>query len=139
MGIFETHVLLNHHAHHIQHVPLGVVFLMIFRSIPLALIALVPNILTTLAILGIIGWAGIPLDIMTITIAAIAMGIAVDDTLHFVHSYREANQEGAEKATRHAFRESGLAILITTSLIAIGFSLFAWSALGLGLLLCGLI
>ena len=111
----------------IVYVALGVVFLMIFRSIPLALIALVPNILTTLAILGIIGWAGIPLDIMTITIAAIAMGIAVDDTLHFVHSYREANQEGAEKATRHAFRESGLAILITTSLIAIGFSLFAWS------------
>ena len=111
----------------IVYVALGAVFLLIFRSIPLALIALVPNILTTLAILGIIGWAGIPLDIMTITIAAIAMGIAVDDTLHFVHSYREANQEGAEKATRHAFRESGLAILITTSLIAIGFSLFAWS------------
>lgn len=111
----------------IVYVALGIVFLLIFRSVKLALIALVPNVLTTLAILGIIGWACIPLDIMTITIAAIAMGIAVDDTLHFVHSYKESAAQGTESATQNAFRESGMAILITTSLIAIGFSLFAGS------------
>lgn len=109
------------------YVALGLVFLVIFRSVKFALIALVPNVLTTLAILGIIGWLGIPLDIMTITIAAITMGIAVDDTLHFVHSYRASAAQGAEATTRNAFSDSGMAILITTSLIAIGFSLFAWS------------
>lgn len=110
---------------------LGLVFLLIFRSLNIALIALVPNVLTTLAILGVIGWAGIPLDIMTITIAAIAMGIAVDDTLHFVHSYMAGVKAGhanaAEHAASEAFKHSGLAILITTTVIATGFSLFGFS------------
>ena len=112
------------------YVALGLVFLVIFRSLKLALIALVPNILTTLAILGVIGWLGIPLDIMTITIAAIAMGIAVDDTLHFVHSYKAglaAGSNRADEASAAAFKHSGLAILMTTSVIAVGFSLFGFS------------
>ncbi|NVK54841.1 MAG: MMPL family transporter [Alteromonadaceae bacterium] len=119
----------------IVYVALGLVFLLIFRSIKVALIALLPNILTTLAILGVIGWAGIPLDIMTITIAAIAMGIAVDDTLHFVHSYlaslrdktNTASTSRAAQAAESAFKHSGLAILLTTTVIAVGFSLFGFS------------
>lgn len=112
------------------YIALGLVFLLIFRSLKVALIALVPNVLTTLAILGVIGWVGIPLDIMTITIAAIAMGIAVDDTLHFVHSYMAGHKEGkgqAVHAVEEAFKHSGLAILITTTVIAVGFSLFGFS------------
>ncbi|MDC8830693.1 efflux RND transporter permease subunit [Alteromonas gilva] len=119
----------------VVYVALGLVFLLIFRSIKVALIALLPNILTTLAILGVIGWAGIPLDIMTITIAAIAMGIAVDDTLHFVHCYLASlREEGhsqsankAQQAANSAFKHSGLAILMTTTVIAVGFSLFGFS------------
>ena len=112
------------------YVALGLVFLLIFRSVKVALIALLPNVLTTLAILGVIGWAGIPLDIMTITIAAIAMGIAVDDTLHFVHSYMAGLKAGsgqAVPAAEEAFKHSGLAILMTTTVIAVGFSLFGFS------------
>ena len=112
------------------YIALGLVFLAIFRSLKVALIALLPNVLTTLAILGVIGWAGIPLDIMTITIAAIAMGIAVDDTLHFVHGYMAGLKEGegqAEAAAEEAFKHSGLAILMTTTVIAVGFSLFGFS------------
>lgn len=106
------------------YVGLGLVLFTIFRSAKVALIALFPNILTTLGILGVIGWMGIPLDLMTITIAAIAMGIAVDDTIHFVHNYLEdKGDSGFEKAYMH----TGVAIVCTSFIIAAGFSMFGFS------------
>ena len=116
----------------IVYIVLGLVLLMIFRSLKIALIALVPNVLTTLGILGLIGWLGMPLDIMTITIAAIAMGIAVDDTIHFLHAWLQGRKEGsartqAERASTAAFGHTGLALLFTTTIIAVGFSLFGFS------------
>lgn len=111
---------------------LFLVLLAVFRQFGVALIAMVPNVLTTLGILGIIGWLGIPLDIMTITIAAIAMGIAVDDTIHFVHAYLrgvDSSKEDtpAESGARAAFGHTSLAITFTTLIITVGFSLFAFS------------
>lgn len=112
---------------------LAAVMLLIFRSLKIAFIALIPNILTTLGILGVIGWLGIPLDIMTITIAAIAMGIAIDDTIHFVDSYLRGMSEShdqmtpAEVGSRAAFNHSGLAILFTSIIVSTGFSLFGFS------------
>lgn len=104
---------------------MAVLLLLIFRSIKIAAIALVPNICTTLGILGLIGWLGIPLDIMTITIAAIAMGIAVDDTIHFVHNYVKAP---AEQALQNSFAHTGMAILFTSVVIAVGFAVFGFSS-----------
>ncbi|MDP5138479.1 MMPL family transporter [Rheinheimera baltica] len=103
---------------------MAIILLLIFRSLKIALIALVPNICTTLGILGLIGWLGVPLDIMTITIAAIAMGIAIDDTIHFVHSYLQAPPN---KALQHAFAHTGLAMLFTSVVIATGFAVFGFS------------
>jgi len=108
----------------IVYLALAFVLLAIFRSIRLALIALVPNILTTTTILGLIGWLGIPLDLMTITIAAIAMGIAIDDTIHFVDAYLAGD---ADTGLDNAFSHTGLAITYTSSLIAIGFGMFVFS------------
>jgi predicted RND superfamily exporter protein len=104
---------------------MAVILLLIFRSLKIALIALVPNVCTTLGILGLIGWLGIPLDIMTITIAAIAMGIAVDDTIHFVHSYLQAP---ADTALKNAFAHTGMAMLFTSVVIAAGFAVFGFSS-----------
>ena len=103
---------------------LGLVLLAIFRSLKIALIALLPNILTTLGILGLIGWLNIPLDLMTITIAAIAMGIAVDDTIHFVHNYLQHPGNNAIGAT---FKHTGMAIVFTSVIIAAGFAVFGFS------------
>ncbi|MDP4536071.1 MMPL family transporter [Alkalimonas collagenimarina] len=103
---------------------LGLVLLFIFRSLKIALIALVPNVLTTLGIIGLIGWLNIPLDLMTITIAAIAMGIAVDDTIHFLHTYL---QQPAEDAISTTFQHTGLAIVYTSVIIATGFAVFGFS------------
>ena len=108
----------------IVYAALALILLLIFRSLTLALIALVPNVLTTTTILGIIGLLGIPLDLMTITIAAIAMGIAIDDTIHFVDAYVKG--KGKQKLD-NAFSHTGLAITYTSSLIAIGFGMFVFS------------
>ncbi|MDO6694170.1 MMPL family transporter [Aliiglaciecola sp. 3_MG-2023] len=115
-------------------IALFLVLLAIFRSIKIALIAVIPNILTTLSILGVMGLLGIPLDLMTITISAIAMGIAVDDTIHFIHRYLEAgkNREAKENtASEHAiiatFNSVGYALLFTTTIITLGFALLSFS------------
>ncbi len=63
-------------------------FFVLFRSLYVALIAIFPNMLAAGSVLGIMGWAGIPLDMMSITIAAITVGIAVDNTIHYVHRFR---------------------------------------------------
>ena len=66
-----------------------ITFALVFRSIKVATIAIVPNIIPVVLVLGLLGGLGIPLDIMTITIAAITVGIAVDDTIHYVYRYHE--------------------------------------------------
>jgi len=105
-----------------------VVFLVIFRSPRLAIIALVPNLLPTLSVLGLMGWLGISLDLMTITIAAIAMGIAVDDTIHYMHRFQEEQKShGYEESIKRTHNSVGLAILYTSLLIITGFSMLAFS------------
>jgi uncharacterized protein len=107
---------------------LTLTFLVIFRSLRIAIAAIIPNILSTLAILGVMGWLGIPLDLMTITIAAIAMGIAVDDTIHFVHRYlEERGTHPHAEAVMRTHRSVGIAILYTSLLIVTGFSLLGFS------------
>ena len=62
-------------------------FLVLFRSMKMAVIAIIPNLVASLQVLGLMGWLNIPLDIMTITIAAISIGIGVDDTIHYIHRF----------------------------------------------------
>ncbi|WP_233520570.1 efflux RND transporter permease subunit [Flocculibacter collagenilyticus] len=111
------------------YIVLGIVLLLIFKSIKVALIALIPNIICTLVILGVMGWFNIALDLMTITIAAIAMGIAVDDTIHFVHRYLEENkhQNQSNESVNNTFNSVGYALLYTTLIITCGFGLLALS------------
>ena len=104
---------------------LGAMFLMIFRSLKVAIIALIPNALTALAILGLMGWLGVPLDFMTITTAAIAVGIAVDDTIHYVHRYRE--EQHSDEPTRRTHDAIGYALLYTSIIVICGFSLLLFS------------
>ena len=62
-------------------------FIFLFRSLKIAITSLIPNILSAASVLGIIGWSGIPIDIMTVTVAAIGIGIGVDNTIHYVHRF----------------------------------------------------
>lgn len=66
---------------------LFLMFLILFRSLKVAFIAMIANIVPVGVIFGFMGWMNIPLDMMTITIAAISLGIAVDDTIHYIYRY----------------------------------------------------
>jgi predicted RND superfamily exporter protein len=108
---------------------LSFMFLILFKSTKIALIAVMTNIISVSSVFGLMGWAGIPLDMMTITIAAIAMGIAVDDTVHYIHRYKiEIKQKGDYlKAIHRSHCSIGYAIFYTTMTIVIGFSLLTLS------------
>jgi predicted RND superfamily exporter protein len=80
-------------------------FLVLFRSLKLALIAISPNLLSVAAVLGVMGLLNIPLDMMTITIAAISVGIAVDNTIHYIHRFRHEFQKDRKYFnTMHRFQ-----------------------------------
>jgi predicted RND superfamily exporter protein len=106
-----------------------IMFVILFRSLSLALIAIAPNILAAGMVLGIMGLAGIPLDIMTITIAAIVVGIGVDDTIHYVHRFkREFPKDRNYLATMHRCHASiGKAMYYTSITIIVGFSILVFS------------
>ncbi|MHC4476290.1 MAG: efflux RND transporter permease subunit [Planctomycetota bacterium] len=104
-------------------------FLVLFRSLRITLIAIFPNVLSVAAVLGVMGWLKIPLDMMTITIAAISVGIAVDDTIHYIHRFkREFQQDRDYLQTMHRCHASiGHAMYYTSVTIIIGFSILALS------------
>jgi hypothetical protein len=81
------------------------------------------NIIPIAAVLGIMGWLGIPLDISTVMIAAIAIGIVVDDTIHLLYTYKRERLRGnaVDTSLRRAFSEVGLAVLTTTIILTVGF------------------
>ena len=84
---------------------------------------MVPNLLAAVAVLGLMGWLGIPLDVMTITIAAIVVGIGVDDSIHYVHRFREefARDGDYTAAVLRSHATIGLAMYYTSVIITAGF------------------
>lgn len=112
----------------IVYIALTLTFFAIFRSVRVALAGIAPNILSTVAVLGVMGWLRVPLDLMTITIASIAMGIAVDDTIHYVHRYREELEDDTSQgAVQRSNQSVGYAMLYTSVIIMLGFSQLAFS------------
>ena len=104
-------------------------FLILFRSLKIALIAITPNLLAIGVVLGVIGWLNIPLDMMTITIAAISMGIAVDNTIHYIYRFgQEFNVEhNYVKTVFNCHNSIGYAMYYTSVTVIIGFSILALS------------
>ncbi len=104
-------------------------FVVVFRSLPLAVTAIIPNVISAIIVLGLMGWLAIPLDIMTITIAAITVGIAVDDTIHYVHRFKHefARDFDYWAAIHRCHRTIGRAMYYTSVTIMLGFSILALS------------
>ena len=104
-------------------------FAVLFRSVRMASLAIIPNLLAAGTVLGLMGLVGIPLDMMTITIAAICIGIAVDDTIHYVHRFSEEFEESGDywKAIRLSHDSIGRAMYYTSLIISLGFSILALS------------
>ena len=104
-------------------------FLILFRNIKLSLIGVVPNFIAAFFILGIIGLLEIPLDMMTITIAAITIGIAVDNSIHYIYRFKEeyAKIQNYEETLKTCHSTVGVAILNTSITIVFGFSILVLS------------
>ena len=104
-------------------------FIVLFRSFYLAILAIIPNILPATFVLGFMGLKSIPLDLMTITIAAISVGIAVDNTIHYIIRFkREFKQNKNYSRTVEICHGSiGKAMYYTSSIIVIGFSILSLS------------
>ena len=112
-------------------VMLGILFmfLILFRNIKLSLIGVVPNFIAAFFILGIIGLMQIPLDMMTITIAAITIGIAVDNSIHYIYRFKEEylKIKNYNKTIKKCHSSVGIAILNTSITIVFGFSILVLS------------
>jgi predicted RND superfamily exporter protein len=104
-------------------------FMILFKNIKLSLIGVVPNFIAAFFILGIIGLMKIPLDMMTITIAAITIGIAVDNSIHYIYRFKEefTKNEDYEKTLKLCHSTVGVAILNTSITIIFGFSILVFS------------
>ncbi len=104
-------------------------FYILFRNFTLSLIGIVPNFIAAFLILGIIGLINIPLDMMTITIAAITIGIAVDNSIHYIYRFKEEFKkiQNYEKTIDKCHRTVGIAILNTSITIVFGFSILILS------------
>jgi uncharacterized protein len=107
---------------------IALMFLVLFRSIAFSIIGIIPNLLAIAMVLGIMGLMDIPLDMMTITIAAITMGIGVDDCIHYLYRFREDFGSGNYAETiRLCHRNVGKAIVNTSITIMFGFSILVLS------------
>ena len=135
MALLYSHLL--HSLYRSQILTMGMVFasillmfIVLFRRVSLSIVAILPNLLAACAVLGLMGWWGIPLDIMTITIAAITVGIAVDHAIHYIHRFQ------VEFVRHQTYRETvlachgsiGRAIYYTALTITVGFSILAFSS-----------
>ena len=104
-------------------------FIILFRNLKLALIGVIPNFIAAFFILGIIGIFNIPLDMMTITIAAITIGIAVDNSIHYIYRFKEEFLKSGDysKTVKTCHSTVGVAILNTSITIVFGFSILVLS------------
>lgn len=106
-----------------------VMFLFVFKSLSLSILAIIPNILPSIFILGIMGLMNIPLDLMTITISAIAIGIGVDNAIHYIHRFRaEFKKDRNYLTSMYRSHDSiGLAMFYTSITVTLGFLILALS------------
>ena len=104
-------------------------FFILFRNIAISFIGVIPNFIAAFFILGIIGLMGIPLDMMTITIAAITIGIAVDNSIHYIYRFKEEFKKlnNYNETLDRCHNTVGIAILNTSITIVFGFSILVLS------------
>ena len=110
---------------------IGAVMCLLFRSFKTGFISMIPNVSPVVLTLGVMGWLGLMLDYTTVSIAAVAMGIAVDDTIHLVLRYRhEFRKLGSyEEALAVSMQDVGRALAITSTVLVFGFLVLVFSTL----------
>jgi predicted RND superfamily exporter protein len=110
---------------------IALIMVLVFRSFGTGIISMIPNLTPVALTLGVMGWAGIFLDYNKISIASVAIGIAVDDTIHLIFRYRHEFDEcgNYEEALERAMQDVGKALLITSAALVAGFLVLTLSTL----------
>jgi predicted RND superfamily exporter protein len=108
-----------------------VMMVLLMGDLKIGLISMIPNLLPIILTLGVMGWTGMPLDLFTMLIGSIAIGLAVDDTIHFMHNYRRFHLQTGDvyKSVHQTLLSSGRAMLITSIVLATGFFLYMFSTM----------
>jgi predicted RND superfamily exporter protein len=99
---------------------------LLIGRVRVGLVAMIPNLAPIIVTLGIMGWRGIPLDAFTLLVGSVAIGLAVDDTIHFMHNFRRYFDEthDVEEAVRKTLETTGQALLYTSIVLAAGFAIY---------------
>jgi hypothetical protein len=112
---------------------LVITFMMVILigDIKIGLVSMIPNLTPIMLTIGLMGWFNIPIDMFTMLIGSIALGLAVDDTIHFMHNYRRYHHqtEDVYEAVRLTHLSTGRAMLVTTIVLSIGFFLYMFSSM----------
>ena len=104
--------------------------ILVFGSFKIGLVAMIPNITPALAVGGLMGWADVPLDMMTITIMPMLLGLAVDDTIHYINHAKLAFERTRDydKSVRYTFNAIGIPLLFTSVILVANFSVYISSS-----------
>jgi predicted RND superfamily exporter protein len=113
----------------ISFIVITVLMVLLLGHVRTGLLSMVPNLMPIIVTLGIMGWTGKPLNLFTIMIGSIAIGLAVDDTIHFMHNFRkyQIRSGDAEWAVRETFLTAGRALLATSCVLSCGFFIFMFA------------
>ena len=105
--------------------------MLLLGSVRLGLIAMIPNLFPIILTLGLMGWTGIPLEMFSLLIGSVALGLAVDDTIHFMHGFRRAYSHTGDvvESVRATLRTTGQALLFTSIVLSLGFFIYVFSDL----------
>jgi predicted RND superfamily exporter protein len=109
----------------------AVLMVLMIGEVKGGLVAMIPNLTPILITVGMMGWVGISFNIATILLGCVAIGIAVDDTIHFMHSFRRYHRRSGDpvRAVRETMETTGRALLVTSLILTLGFSVFSLSIL----------
>jgi uncharacterized protein len=109
-----------------------ILMIILIGRVRIGLLSMIPNITPILIMLGIMGWMDIPMDLFSMMIGSISIGLAVDDTIHFMHNFRRYFEENndAGEAVLQTLHSTGRAMLVTTCVLSIGFFTFMFATMG---------
>jgi predicted RND superfamily exporter protein len=108
-----------------------VLMVLFIGDLRMGLVSMIPNLMPIILTMGIMGAAGLPMDMFTMLIGAIAIGLAVDDTIHFMHNFRRYYEESgdARDAVLRTLLSTGRAMLVTSVVLSLGFFIFAMASM----------
>jgi len=103
--------------------------ILLIGRIRIGLLSMIPNLAPIILMLGVIGWLGFPMDLFTMMVASIAIGLAVDDTIHFMHNFRRYYEQSGdpEKAVFETLHSTGRAMLVTSVVLSMGFFIYMFA------------